>query len=89
MILLVATMAGGKRTYGCNAAMEELGEETAVQSAVRGSGEFPPTRSTSPARQVWKGEVAAAAMVQMEVSRWRCGGEEEKTPCAPIYSARW
>ena len=59
---------------------ERLGDGTAVQGAMRSSGE------PSPAWRGRKGKNAAAAMARLEVSRWRCGGEEEKTPCAPIYS---
>ena len=36
---LKVAMAGEKGAYGCDAARKKLGEETAVQGAVRGSGE--------------------------------------------------
>ena len=63
MNLLEVAMAGRKGTYGCDAARKKLGEETAVQGAVRGSGEFSPALLVSPAQQGREGEVAPAAMV--------------------------
>ena len=73
-------MARRRGTYGCDAARKKLGGETAVQGAVRGSGEFSPTLSRSPARQGRKGEVAPAAMVQMELSKWEVRGRRRGTP---------
>jgi len=62
---------------------EELGEGTAVKGAVRSSGK------PSPARRSREGEIAAAAVAQMEFLKWRMRGRRRKTPCTPIYSARW
>ena len=75
-----------KGTYGCDAARKKLGEEAAVQGAGRGSGEFSPALSASPARQYCKGKVAAAAMAQMEVLEWRLWGRRRETLRTPIYS---
>ena len=44
MNLPAVVMVATKKTYGWNAAMEELGEETAALGAMRGPGGFPPMR---------------------------------------------
>ena len=69
MNLLEVAMAGRKVTYGCDAARKKLGEETAVQGTVRGSGEFSPALSRSPARRSREGEIAAVSMARMEFSK--------------------
>ena len=67
MNLLAVAMAGGRRTYGYGATRKESSGETAVQGAVRGSGESSQVLKTSPARQGCEGEIAAAVVAQMEV----------------------
>ena len=41
---LAVVMVATKKTYGRDAAMEELGEEAAALGTVRGPGRFPPMR---------------------------------------------
>jgi hypothetical protein len=84
MNLLAVAMNGRKRTYGYGAARKEPSGETAVQGAVRGSGESSQVLRTSPARQGSEGEIAAAAVAQMEV--FGVGNERRRreTP-APLF----
>jgi hypothetical protein len=84
MNLVAVAMAGGRRTYGYGAARKEPSGETAVQGAVRGSGESSQVLRTSPARQGCEGEIAAAAVAQMEV--FGVGNERRRreTP-APLF----
>ena len=65
--LVAVAMAGGRRAYGDGATRKEPSGETAVQGAVRGSCESSQVLKTSPARQGCEGEIAAAAVAQMEV----------------------
>ena len=58
--LLKFAMAGGKETYGGDATGKKLDEETVVHGAVRSSGK------SSSARRGRNGEIAAAAIAQME-----------------------
>ena len=89
MNLLEIAMARRRGTYGCDAARKKLGEETVVQGAVRGSGEFSPALLMSPARQGRKGEIAAASTARLEFSKWEVRGRRRGTPAPLFIAPRW
>ena len=82
--LVAVAMAGGRRTHGGDATGKEPSGETAVQGAVRGSGESSQVLRTSLARQGSEGEIAAAAVAQMEV--FGVGNERRRRETtAPLF----
>ena len=69
-----------KKTHGGDATGKTLDEETVVHGAVRSSGE------SSPVRRGRKGEIAAAAVAQMEFLKQEVRGGRRGTP-APLFIA--